>query len=504
MVRNVLAGKATWLCLVAVVSLVFGAAFAFPDTHPAQKRGGRAAEMGSRRRARPPAPKKELFPRCKTEVKSDEILVKFNRPASREAFQELIYQVAKGRAFRFEEVGSSRALLLINIEGLRVADLLSEFTTLNARKQALKAMVDHDLEVVYVEPNFILYNDLVPNDERFLSGEQWGLRDSGVGRGGISAVSAWDTETGSADIVVGVVDTGIHFEHPDLAENIWEAPRAFTVPVAGGVTCEEKTHGFNAPAKTCVPSEPEESGETHGTRVAGIIGARGNNKIGIAGVNWTARLMGLRTHDASGQIKDCRDVVNAIAFAVEVKKLPSLANVRVLNNSYGYSTTQDTICPSNSLADAISEANAADILFVASAGDGVMGVGQNNDVRPHYPSNYNIPNVIAVAATKENDRLASFSNYGLKTVHLGAPGANITSTNRPNLYRRGSGTSFAAPFVSGAAALILSHCPTLTTAALKACILDNADEVPSLATRLPNGRRLNVKRAMDACGRCAP
>src|SRR5262249_49475765 len=251
--------------------------------------------------------------------------------------------------------------------------------------------------------------------------------------------------------VVGVVDTGVDYTHPDLAGNVWSAPAAFSVTIEGStINCPAGSHGFNAIRLTCDPLDDN----NHGSHVSGTIGAAGNNAIGVAGVNWRAQIIGLKFLDASGS-GSTADAVNAIEFAIQVKSrfagTATPVNIRVLSNSWGGAGF------SQSLLDEINKANANDMLFVAAAGNN----SSNDDTTGFYPAAYSTqaPNVVAVAATDVGDALANFSNYGAATVQLGAPGVNIYSTVRGGGYSSLSGTSMATPHVTGAALLALSVCP---------------------------------------------
>jgi subtilisin family serine protease len=334
--------------------------------------------------------------------------------------------------------------------------------------------------VEYAEPNYILKTNLVPNDPRY--GELWGMKNTGQvintvpGKPGadISAEQAWGVTTGTANVIVGVVDTGVDYAHPDLSANIWNNP--------GGVGgCAVGTHGYNAITKTCDPNDDH----YHGTHCSGTIGAVGNNALGVVGVNWTVKIMGLKFLDAAGS-GTTANAITAIDFAVQAKIAGQ--NVRVLSNSWGGGGF------SQALLDEINKANTNDILFVAAAGN----ASANNDVTANYPSNYNAPNVVAVAATDNNDGLASFSNYGRTTVHLGAPGVDILSTQPGGLYQYLSGTSMATPHVAGAAALVLAAKPTLNTAGVKSALLNNVDPIPSLNGLTVTGGRLNAAKAVGA------
>ncbi|HEU0173127.1 MAG TPA: S8 family serine peptidase [Blastocatellia bacterium] len=356
---------------------------------------------------------------------------------------------------------------------------------------ALLKMLSNLPGVEYAEANYVVHTTLTPNDTRF--GEMWGLNNTGQTVGGqvgvagadISAVQAWDVSTGSTSIVVGVIDTGVDFNHTDLAANIWSAPSAFTVTVGGQtITCPAGSHGFNAVANTCSPLDDN----NHGTHTSGTIGARGNNSSGVVGVNWNTRIMGLKFLSASGS-GNTADAIECIQFAIQAKQtFGANANVRVLSNSWGGGGF------SQALLDAINAANSNDMLFVCAAGNN----NGNNDTTAFYPANYNAPNVVSVAATDNRDAKSSFSNFGATTVDLGAPGTNILSTVPNGGFAVFSGTSMATPHVSGAAALVLSKC-SLSTANLKANLMNNVDPVSSLAGRTVTGGRLNVDKAIRAC-----
>ncbi|PYU30691.1 MAG: peptidase S8, partial [Acidobacteria bacterium] len=408
------------------------------------------------------------------EAAANEVLVKF-RPTT---FQSVLEAQAAGEVDESERVGGT-GLLRLHSSRKNVATLVSE---LSARS-----------DVEYAEPNYIVHTTAIPNDPRF--GELWGLQNTGqtirgfpgIPGADISATAAWDISTGSRANVVAVIDTGIDYRHPDLAANIWSAPAAFTVTIGGqSITCPAGSHGFNAITLVCDPLDDND----HGSHLSGTIGAVGNNGTGVVGVNWTASIMGSKFLDATGT-GTTADAINAIEFAVQTKAAfaaTSGANVRVLSNSWGGGAF------SQALLDEINRANANDMLFVAAAGND----HSNNDVVPHYPSGYNAPNVVAVAATDNTDALPGFSNFGSSSVHLGAPGVDILSTTRNNTYSYFSGTSVATPHVSGAALLVLSKC-ALDTASLKTLLLNNVDPIPSLSGMTVTGGRLNVNKAIRAC-----
>ncbi len=376
---------------------------------------------------------------------------------------------------------------------------------------ALLAFLRQRSEVAYAEPNYVIHaypgttvqmqtvaQSVVPNDTFFPL--LWGLRNTGqtiqgvAGTSGadISAAAAWGLTTGSRSNVVAVIDSGVDYTHPDLAANMWSAPSGFTVTIGGSpVTCAGGTHGYNAITGTCDPMDDF----GHGTHVAGTIGAVGNNAAGVTGVDWTASIMAIKFLDSTGSGLTS-DAIGAIDFAIQAKAAfagTSGANVRVLNASWGGGGF------SQALLDEITAANSQEMLFVAAAGNGdAQGVGQNDDVSPEYPASYAAPNVVAVAATDNQDARALFSNYGATSVHLGAPGVDIGSTYPSNQYVYDSGTSMATPHVAGAAALVLAGC-SLTTAELKGDLLNSVDRIASLSGVTVTGGRLNVDRALRSC-----
>ena len=358
---------------------------------------------------------------------------------------------------------------------------------------ALAAALTRRPDVVYAEPNFIVKIISEPNDPRFP--ELWALRNigqliagsPGVPGADIHTVPAWNISLGSTLNVVGVIDTGIDYTHPDLAANMWSAPTAYTVTIDGSpVTCAAGTHGFNAITRTCDPMDDQD----HGTHVAGTIGATGDNGAGVVGINWITRLMAIKFIDATGE-GTTADAIASVEFAAAVKQrfaATGAANIRVLSNSWGGGDF------SQALLDEVNAANDEDILFVAGAGNDSF----DNDSLPFYPASFDAPNVVSVAATDNTDDLAWFSNYGASSVHVGAPGVDILSTTRGNHYAYLSGTSMATPHVSGAAALILSAC-AMNTAELKETILGTADTLPTLTGITTTGGRVNVYSAMYSC-----
>ena len=346
-------------------------------------------------------------------------------------------------------------------------------------------------EVEYAEENYeINIPDAVdsplvpifPHDPQF--NEQWALANSGQ-RGGkegadISATMAWATTTGSEDVVVAVLDTGVDYTHEDLAPNMWTRPETMDPYQDSELGTIDDVAGLNAIDNESDPMDDN----GHGTHCAGIIGAEGENDIGIAGVNWKVQIMPLKFMNAGGS-GTTKDAIEAINYAINRKK--EGVNVRIISASWG--STQK----SRALEDVIRKAYENDILFVAAAGNSSV----NNDRTPHYPSSYNVPNVVSVAALDRNDQLASFSNYGVKSVALGAPGVDILSTWLGNAYEEKSGTSMATPVVSGVAALIVAQHPRMSVDDLRKKLLGSSDPIVALKGKTVTGGRINAAKALD-------
>ena len=321
----------------------------------------------------------------------------------------------------------------------------------------------------------------LPSDPQF--DQQWAHHNTGAdgGKAGadIHSLEAWNVTHGSEDIVVAVLDTGVDYRHIDLQSNMWLRPDNLPQYVDDELGSFNDAQGYNGTDQLDDPMDDN----GHGTHCAGIIGAEGDNNEGIAGVNWHVQIMPLKFLGRGGY-GSTADAIKAINYAIDRKKHG--VNIRVINASWG--STQN----SKGLEDTIRAAGEVGILFVAAAGND----GSDNDKRAHYPSNYDLPNVISVAALDRNDSLASFSNFGVKTVHIAAPGKDILSTWLGDQYREASGTSMAAPQVSGVAALILSKEPDLTVEKLKARILKSVDKIDSLNGKIVSGGRIDAAKAV--------
>lgn len=331
--------------------------------------------------------------------------------------------------------------------------------------------------VLYAEPNYIVTAAAIPNDPRFA--ELYGLDNTGQTGGtfdaDIDAAEAWDIQTGT-DVVVAVIDTGLDYNHEDIVGNVWINPGEIA---NNGI--DDDNNGFIDDVRgwdfVNNDNDPFDDND-HGTHVSGTIAAVGNNAIGVTGVNWSARIMPLKFLSATGS-GSTADAISAIDYAV-------LMGARISNNSWGGGAF------SQALFDSIAAAQTAGHLFVAAAGND----GINTDATPSYPASYNLDNIISVAATDDNDALASFSNFGATTVDLGAAGVSILSTTPANTYSSFSGTSMASPHVAGAAALVLAEDPSLDVASLKSVLLDGVDAIAALAGISVTGGRLNVANSL--------
>lgn len=334
-----------------------------------------------------------------------------------------------------------------------------------------------------IAERFVLAPDGGPNDP--LLAEQWALINrgerGGKGEADIGALGAWGKTRGSRDVVVAVLDSGVDYTHPDLVGNIWQRPADLAPYFDDELGEVDDFKGFSALDDLRDPMDDN----GHGTHCAGIVGAEGDNQIGIAGVNWQVSVMPLK-FIGKGGFGSTKDAIEAINYVIQRKR--DGVNVRVISASWGSRQK------SRALGDVIREAGEEGILFVAAAGNS----GEDADRFPHYPSNYDLPNVLSVAALTRRDELASFSNYGAKTVHLAAPGAEILSTWLGDGFEEHSGTSMATPVVSGVAALILSAEPDLPVKELRRRLLDSVDKLDALRGKVSSGGRVNAARAVGA------
>ena len=350
---------------------------------------------------------------------------------------------------------------------------------------ALAASLARDPAVVRTCPDYLRRTDAaVPDDPGLV--DQWGLLQVG-------APQAWQTTTGTSDVVVADIDTGVDVLHPDLASDLWRNPGE--IP-GNGIDDDhngyvDDVYGIDAVNHTSTPTDDV----GHGTHTAGIMAAVADNATGVAGVAPGVRVMALKFINAYGWGTDA-EAIACIDYAVN-EKLDHGVNVVAINASWGW-FNRDVF-----LRDAISRAGDAGIVFCASAGNDAM----SNDRLPHYPASYSCPNIIAVAATGPGDRLARFSDWGARTVDLGAPGESILSTlptatlgydEDGPMYGSWDGTSMAAPFVTGAVALLASAHPGDSMTQRIARILSTVKRVPALRGRCVTGGRLDIAAALGS------
>ena len=344
--------------------------------------------------------------------------------------------------------------------------------------------------VLYAQPNWVSHIDATtresiaktPNDPRYP--EQWDWPK-------IGAPSAWGKTTGSHKIVVTDIDTGMDYNHGDLAANAWQ-----NTAECNGVSGVDDDH--NGYVDDCHgidtingDSDPiDDNG--HGTHTAGTIGAVGNNGIGVTGINWKVQVMPCKSHDSTGS-GSVSSIIECYRY-VKMEKANYGYDIVSTNNSYGNCPEACDFNPAT--YDAIAALVKPGVIMAFAAGNSA----RDNDVRPNYPSNYDLPNVIAVAATDSSDNLASFSEWGLRSVDVGGPGVGVLSTSLNNGYATLSGTSMATPHVAGLAALLHSFNAQLDWWAVRNLIIAGGDHVNSLRDKTVSGRRINANGSMTCSG----
>jgi subtilisin family serine protease len=408
------------------------------------------------------------------EYAPDSVLVKFNPAASR--------------------VQKLNAHAQINAEKIRGYGLVKGLEHMQLGKgQGVERAIEilQQLPFVeYAEPDYVLRADT--NDTFY--GLQWRLKNTGQAIRGtpgihdadIDAPEAWSLTTGDPAFIVAVIDTGVEYTHEDLANNIWVNPGEIPDDKIDndGNGFNDDVHGWDFYRND---NDPMDLRDGHGTHVSGTICAEANNGIGVSGVAWHCNIMALRFIGPFGGYTS--DAIAALNYAVD-------KGVKVSNNSWGGGGY------SQALYDAIQNAGNSGHLFVTAAGNGGQdSVGDNTDIAPHYPSSYDLGNIIAVAATDNQDRLAGFSNYGLLSVDLGAPGVDIASTMLSGYYWS-SGTSMAAPHVTGVAALISDLHPELTLTEIKDRILNTVRPIDAHTGKTVSGGVVNAYAALTGgvCG----
>jgi subtilisin family serine protease len=397
-----------------------------------------------------------------------ELLVKFKADASSGQRQAAFARAGAKLRKRFPRTG---------IDHVEVA-------TEPDRLASLAAVFEADPSVLYAQPNFVRRAVAagVPNDPAWTSNTLWGLAR-------VKAPAAWAAFPPAArDVVVAVIDSGVNYRHPDLAGNMW----INRGEVAGngmdddGNGYVDDVYGIDTLNHDTDPMDDY----GHGTHTAGIVGAQGDNGIGAVGVAWNPRILACKFLDATGTGNDAAAIA-CFEYLMDLKVNRGV-NIRIANNSWGSLRDLNAQYP-RALRDTIDAAGQAGIISVFAAGNS----SANADATPFDPASFTSPSIVSVAASDENDARAAFSNYGATAVDLAAPGTNIFSTYGDG-YGYSSGTSMAAPYVSGTLALMVSQNPALTGAALKSILLASADRLPQWTGATVTGARLNVFEALMA------
>jgi thermitase len=406
-----------------------------------------------------------------TALAADELIVRFQAGVD-----------AAERAAIRDEAGTALERAL-PIGGIQVVDVAPGRSTLAAERA-----LEREDGVLYAEPNITRRVFSRPNDPFFP--QLWAMENTGqiIGTPGVpdadtDAADAWDVAVGAGG-VVAVVDSGMDGAHPDLAPNAWRNPgESGSGRESNGVDDDGNGRVDDWRGWDFVDNDSNPADQNgHGTHVAGTIGARRGNALGVAGVADHSPLMPLRVFDAGGG-GSVADAISAYAYAAG-------EGARVVNLSFGsgraFRSEQDAI------------AAFPGMLFVAAAGNGGPdGIGDDNDRFPEFPCAYPLPNLVCVAASDNRDRLARFSNFGARSVDLAAPGVDIFSTVPGGLYEWLDGTSMAAPHVSGAAALLWGTAPSAPAPAVASALLAGADPRPAFSGRTVTGGRLNVLTSLQ-------
>jgi subtilisin family serine protease len=399
---------------------------------------------------------------------------------------------------RFKKNAGVMALAAHRLAGAKVLHTYRAMPELQLVSVDESAMQDaitayqKDPSVEYVEPNYVYrINGTTPNDALF--GQLWGLNNTGQSNGvpdiDINAPEAWDITTGSSTSgVVAVIDTGVDYTHPDLAANMWTNPGE--IP-GNGLDDDnngyiDDVHGINAITNSGNPMDDHD----HGTHVSGTIAGQGNNGRGVAGVNWTAQILGCKFLDAAGNGTTANAVKCLDYVHVMKTRTVNPVNVIATNNSWGGGSFAQT------LLDGIIQQRNDGILFVAAAGN----AGANHDTTPSYPSSYFASNVISVASHDRSNNLASDSSYGRRMVHVAAPGVGVMSTVAGGGYAAFNGTSMAAPHVTGVLALLKAQDPSRDWRQLKNLVLAGGVSSAAATGKTLTGKRL---RAADTGGQGA-
>lgn len=339
--------------------------------------------------------------------------------------------------------------------------------------------------IEFAEPNWIYQHQATSSDPDYQNGKLWGMYGANTSPANAFGSGAGAVASNNCEKVwVGIIDEGYMHAHVDLVANAGKNPGE----IAGNKKDDDGNgyiddiFGWDFAGRNS--SVYDGRADDHGTHVAGTIGGVGNNSIGVSGVCWSVKLLGAKFLGSRGGTTD--NAIKSIDYFTDLKTRHGL-NLVATNNSWGGGGF------SQALRDSIERANARNILFIAAAGNGGSdGIGDNNDSTPHYPSSYDNTNIIAVASITNTGTMSGFSNFGVKSVDIAAPGSAIQSTLPENTYGSYSGTSMATPHVTGAAALYKAINPSATAADIKTAIMGSATATPSLNGKVLSNGRLNV------------
>ncbi len=403
------------------------------------------------------------------EVVADRVIIKIKPGQNEEAIESIIDKIGGVLHDPFQGSGFT----IVQLPELTVEAVPEALQALSGKREFLE----------YVEPDYIIHAALAPNDPRYVDGTQWGLNNLGQNGGSddaeIDAPEGWEIIQDASNVTIAVIDTGTRYTHQDLAANMWvntgEIPNDKIDNDQNGVI-DDKC-GFNSILNTGDPKDDN----GHGTLVAGIIGAVGNNGIGVAGIAWRTQLMAVKflSEDGNGVITD----------AVECINYSRLNGAQVINASWsggGFSQT---------LLNAIEETREAGILFVTAAGN----FSSDNDIVPLFPANFLLDNIVSVASSTRNDEISQFSNFGESTVDIVAPGSAIFTTfNRTDSdYVTRSGTSMATPYVSGVIALLKARFPNENHETLINRLLVGGDKVSGTEDKVRSSARVNLSGSLN-------
>lgn len=386
-----------------------------------------------------------------------------------------------------ENLGIKTSKKLNQFGHVEIVELPRHISLENAKK-----LYSKNANVLYAEPDFHIRVKPIKSETQYT--QQWALNNIGqkVGKqegivdADINGPEAWELSKGDRDVVLGVIDTGVYYKHPDLIPNIWN--NSGEIPDNGkdddGNGYIDDVHGINATNHSGDPLDDN----GHGTHVSGIMGGAGGKGKGVFGVNQKVTIIGCKFLDSEGNGRMSDALVCMDYFAKLKTREKDPINIVAINASWGGRGR------SQAMLDAIKALGDMGILFVAAAGND----GEDNDKIDSFPANYKLPNIISVAATDNKDQLAYFSNFGRRSVHVGAPGMDIMSTYLDGKYEIFSGTSMATPYVTGLIGLLKAKDPSLDWKQLKNLVIAGGTQIDALSKNTVSGRRI---RAADSEGR---